>query len=42
MGAHSAPGYGAADVRLVSKVLVGDVILRADQDTAGPVAASGN
>lgn len=37
LGTHPAPGDGTADVGLVSKVLVGDVVLGADQDSAGSV-----
>lgn len=34
---HPASWDGTADVRLVSKILISDVVFRADQNTAGPV-----
>jgi hypothetical protein len=37
---YSSPRDGAADVRLVAQVLVGDVVLRADEHARGTVAAT--
>lgn len=34
---HPASGDGTANVRLVSEILVRDVVFRADQNSAGPV-----
>ena len=37
---HPSSGNGATDVRLISKIFVGDVVLGANQDTGGSVAAA--